>query len=186
LSQTTAIENWIVRLRAGDTSARRELLTCAGDRLRSLAGKMMREFPRVARWEQIDDVLQNAQLRLYRALEQVDVQDARHFFRLAGTQIRRELIDLYRRYHGPEGMARHHDSVARRRPGKSGEDTKIQRPEPQADTADPQSIESWTQLHEAAERLPAELKEVFDLVWYHGSGWNRPRSRNYLGLLPEP
>ena len=38
---------------------------------------MLRDYPRVGRWEQTDDVLQNALLRLWRALEDVRPATAR-------------------------------------------------------------------------------------------------------------
>ena len=45
---------------------------------------------------------------LGQALEKVELTDARHFLRLAAVQIRREMIDMARHYHGPHGMAAHH------------------------------------------------------------------------------
>jgi len=70
-NQTTLVQGWIDRLRAGDSSARDALLACAIDRLERLTRKMLKGFPGVHRWEQTDDVLQNAILRLSRALQDV-------------------------------------------------------------------------------------------------------------------
>ena len=53
--------------------------------------------------EQTDDVLQNAVVRLLRALEEVRPPSVRAFFGLAATQMRRELLDLARRYQGRGG-----------------------------------------------------------------------------------
>ena len=52
-------------------AARSELLSHASQRLECLTRKMLRDYPGVHRWEQTDDVLQNASLRLYRALSEV-------------------------------------------------------------------------------------------------------------------
>ncbi len=42
--------------------------TAACERLTRLARKMLKDFGRVRRWEETDDVVQNALLRLYRTL----------------------------------------------------------------------------------------------------------------------
>ena len=109
---TTRIQLRLDRLRAGDASARDELLQIACERLTRLARKMLRGYPGVSRWEQTDDVLQNAAVRLCRALEDVRPESVRSFVSLAAVQIRRELIDLARHYDGPEGPGRHHASRA--------------------------------------------------------------------------
>src|SRR5262249_29392867 len=92
--QTVHIQACLDRLRGGDEAARGELLDSACGRLRQLARKMLRGYPNVHRWEQTDDVLQNATLRLQRALQQMTVQTPSDFFRLAALNIRRELLDL--------------------------------------------------------------------------------------------
>ena len=73
VNQTVEIEGWIQRLQAGDDSARQELLNCACERLTRLTRKMLKDFGRVKRWEQTDDVVQNSLLRLYRTLAEVPV-----------------------------------------------------------------------------------------------------------------
>src|SRR3954454_19760024 len=110
--RTTQIQLRLDRLRAGDASARDELLGLACERLRRLARKMLKDYPGVGRWEQTDDVLQNVLLRLDPALQAVIPPTAHDFFRLAAAQIRRELIDLARHYHGPEGLGANHASHA--------------------------------------------------------------------------
>src|SRR5262245_35464825 len=67
---------------------------------------MLKGYPNVRRWEQTDDVLQNAVIRLHRALQQLTVQTPLDFFRLAALNIRRELLDLARHYYGPQGRGR--------------------------------------------------------------------------------
>src|SRR5213075_2855048 len=80
------------------------LLLRACDRLRVLAGKCLRGFPALRRWVETDDVLQQAMLRLHRALQQVRPSTVGEFFALAGLQIRRELHDLHRHHFGPQGV----------------------------------------------------------------------------------
>ena len=100
------------RLRAGDDQARGSLITHASQRLQNLATRMLKDFPSVARWEQTDDVFQNALLRLWHALRDTPPETEQHFFNLAAAVIRRELIDLSRRYRGPEGIGANHATDA--------------------------------------------------------------------------
>jgi RNA polymerase sigma-70 factor (ECF subfamily) len=127
---------------------------------------MLRDFPRVHRWEQTDDVLQGAALRLLRTLTDVQPADAADFFRLAGLNVRRELLDLAKHYYGPLGLGAHHATVEQR-PDQSA--TSAQRNEP-ADASDdgPERLAAWTEFHQQVERLPEEEREVFSLLWYQG------------------
>ena len=109
---STIIQGCIDRLRTGDESARAELLSCASDRLARMARKMLKGYPGVARWEEGDDIAQNALIRLDRALRAVAPPTARDFFRLAAAEVRRELIDLARHYYGPRGLGANHSSDA--------------------------------------------------------------------------
>jgi RNA polymerase sigma factor (sigma-70 family) len=175
--QTTVIQGWIDRLRSGDDSARAALLDCACDRLARLARKMLKGYPGVARWEQTDDVLQNALIRLDRALTAVAPPTARDFFRLAAAQIRRELIDLARRYSGPEGPVAHHS--ARRRAGDT-EGSPGSVGEPSDATHDPGRLAVWTEFHRRIEGLADADREVFDLLWYQGL--TQAEAASVLGL----
>jgi RNA polymerase sigma-70 factor (ECF subfamily) len=161
--ETTRIGELLDQIRAGDDAARDELLGLAGERFRRLAHKMLHDFPRVARWEGTDDVLQNAILRLCRALRSATPESARSLFNLAALQIRRELIDLARHYQGPHGMGAHHESVA---PAHERQGPRIDGPGP--DTNEPGQLAGWTEFHERIEALPDEEREVFNLVWYQG------------------
>jgi RNA polymerase sigma-70 factor (ECF subfamily) len=161
---STQIQLRLDRLRTGDEVARDELVKIACQRLSRLAQKMLRSYPGVRRWEQTDDVLQNAAMRLYRALDVVKPASVRSFLNLAGVQIRRELIDLARHYNGPRGQGRHHA-----RQGRSDDSRAVARPrDPISDSDDPARLVDWTEFHDQVETLPAEEKEVFDLLWYQG------------------
>lgn len=152
--------------RAGEAD-RVALLECARERLEALARRMLRGYPGVARWEQTDDVLQNAMVRLDRALKDEAVTTALHFFRLASTQVRRELTDLARHYGGPQGMGAHHSSRAGR--GDAGTDGGHSPDlDPPVPTDDPDCLAAWTDFHEAVGRLNDEHREVWDLLWYQG------------------
>lgn len=161
--QTVHLEQCLARLRDGDMAAREELVAAAAARLTELARVMLRGYGRLLRWEQTDDVMQGALMRLATALERAAPESARHFHRLTVQLVRRELIDLARRYFGPEGHGRHHDSVARAEPSADAAP-----PEPGGESLDPSRLAAWTDFHRQAEALPADAREVFELVWYQG------------------
>ena len=142
------------RMRGGDLAARDELLKGVGARLEKLAHKMLRKFPHVRRWTETGDVLQNAIIRLLRALESIRPKTTRDFFNLAAVQIRRELIDMARHYYGPHGAAANLESGHGDTSGP-------------ADSAE-HDLEFWTAFHTAVETLPVEEREVVSLVFYHG------------------
>jgi RNA polymerase sigma-70 factor (ECF subfamily) len=172
---TPEFHRLLAGIRAGDPAARDALIRACHDRLERLARRMLRGFPNVRRWADTGDVFQNATMRLLRALDQMDVADTRGLFNLAATMIRRELIDLARHFNGPEGVGANHASHG---PGDAARAVP-DRPDP---TTDPAKLERWTALHEAAERLPAEEREVFGLVFYHG--WTQAQVGALLGIDP--
>jgi RNA polymerase sigma-70 factor (ECF subfamily) len=162
---TSQLQGWIERANAGDAAARDQLLAHACDRLRRLAHHMLKDFRRVRRWEDTDDVLQNTVVRLLRALEGVRPASAAEFFRLAARQVRRELIDLARHHYGPQGPGARHDTDP---PRQDEAATPLADRQP-ADSSDgPGHLTSWGEFHERAQALPAEERDVFDLLWYQG------------------
>jgi RNA polymerase sigma-70 factor (ECF subfamily) len=122
---------------------------------------MLRRYPGVRRWEETDDVFVEAVTRLHRALETVQPESPRHFYNLAATQIRRVLIDLARRYYGPQGIGSHHDTVGAPTDGQTP--PKYERADVSGEPAD---LAEWTEFHERVESLPEEEREVFNLIWY--------------------
>ena len=140
IDHSTQIQRCIDRMRAGDAAAREDLLAHACDRLTRLTRKMLRDFPGVKRWEQTDDVRQNALLRLCRALEQVQPPTAGDFFRLSAALIRRELLDLARRYCGAAGRGARGRTVVGASAAPVGA-AGIDSPET---THDPSRLATWT------------------------------------------
>jgi RNA polymerase sigma-70 factor (ECF subfamily) len=162
-NQTAQIQGWIERLQAGDESARNELINCARDRLTRLTRKMLKSYQRVKRWEETDDVLQNACMRLYRALGEVKPATVTDFFRVGALCIRRELLDLAKHHYGPLGQGAKHATLGRE------QDASNFRPGPleQPDTAGaPNELAAWTEFHSCVNKLPEEEREIFDLLWY--------------------
>lgn len=160
----------------GDTSARDELIGLACDRMRAIAHRMLRTFPGVQRWEQTDDIVQNAAMRLYRALAEVTPRTARDFSGLAALQIRRELLDLAKKHVAIWSYAANHETNVRRVDGELA--WKI------ADAAAPNEphdeIERWAKLHELAGALPEDERDLFHLAWYLGI--NQEEAAKLLGV----
>jgi RNA polymerase sigma-70 factor (ECF subfamily) len=138
------------RLQNGDESVRDELIWYSCERLKSLARKMMKPFSRLYRWEETDDVFQDAMLRLHRSLEGIKPESVAQFFALAATQIRRTLLDMARRYFGPEGpgMYLHCDAATA--------------------SDEPASPGQWTEFYEVLATLPEDERMVVDLLWFDG------------------
>lgn len=150
---TMNLQGWLARLRAGDRDAKNELLRACQSRLEHLTRRMLKKYTSVRRWADTADVVQNASMRLLRALEETAITDTRHFINLAAKVIGRELVDLARHFRGPQGLDHNHAS--------GFQDAAV------ADTSNDR-LDWWVSLHEAVEQLPAEEREVFMLTFYHG------------------
>lgn len=157
---TTRLQGWLERLRAGDTSARDELLRHCAKRLEELTRKKLRGFSIVKAHEETDDVYQKAVMRLLRSLERVELASVRDFFGLASAHIRRELIDLHRHY-----SAKHNRGISHN-PVPTDDDSGPSLPEHGCTTDEAGKLAEWAELHQMAAQLPEEEREVFDLLWY--------------------
>ncbi len=167
MSDTTiGIARCVAELQNGETAVRGELLNHAYARLLAMTRKMKRQYQRVGRWEQTEDILQNASLRLYEALHDVQVTDVRHFYRLAALQIRRELIDMCRHYHGPLGQGANH--FTQRKQGGDEASAQPRLYDRAETTEDPRKMQEWAEFHATVQDLPEREREVVDLLWYHG------------------
>lgn len=158
------LESCLTRLASGDAAARDEMVAFATNRMREKAHRMLQRFPNVRRWDETEDVVQNASMRLYRTLSQLTPRDVRGFLGLVATHIRRELIDLARKHAGPESYAANHETNVQRVDGQ--ENLKIDDAPDPADSLD--HLDRWTRMHEAADAMPEEERELFHLAWYMG------------------
>jgi RNA polymerase sigma-70 factor (ECF subfamily) len=158
---TTTLHNLIARFQAGDNSALDTLIRRVEERLAQFAHRMLGAFPGVRSREQAEDVLQNALIRLTRSLRQQTPASVREFFGLTAMHLRRELLDLAR-------------SHSRRPTANLTTDPPDQAGDSSAE------LDRWTALHEAADRLPAELREVFSCTFYHG--WTQGQIAELLGV----
>jgi RNA polymerase sigma-70 factor (ECF subfamily) len=156
--ETTQLGLLLQRAGEGERAAVEALLRHTGERLTLLARRMLGRFPRVRRWAQTDDVLQNALMRLVAALRDVKPRSTRDFLALANVQVRRELIDLARHYYGPHGIGANQDTDGAQNAllFQAG------------DGEDPAALVQWGELHQQIGALPEEEREVMELVFYQG------------------
>jgi RNA polymerase sigma-70 factor (ECF subfamily) len=160
---TQHLNHCLARLQAGDPSAREELFQRACERLRRLTRKMLRDYARLQRWQETDDVFQSAMLRLHQNLQKHTPASAQEFFQWSAKEIRRTLIDLSRHHFGPEGSAANYATPLqiekREQPPQIHE--KVEQ------TNNPDCLGDWTELHQQIEALPPQERTAFDLLWYH-------------------
>jgi RNA polymerase sigma-70 factor (ECF subfamily) len=160
-----ALAACLKQLASGDLSARDRIIELVADRLHALAHRMLGRFPGVRRWEDTDDVFQNAAMRLHRALGAMQFDSPRSIMALAATQLHRALIDLARRHAGPSSYAANHGTnVMPQAAADDGPEQYIDN-RPASDT----NLDRWTLFHEAIGNLPEDQREVFHLVWYLGA-----------------
>jgi RNA polymerase sigma factor (sigma-70 family) len=151
------VERW----QAGDRTAADELVQMVAARLELLTRKMLRGFPRVRDWAETVDVLQGSLIRLLHTLQEMRPDSTRHFFNLAAVHIRRELLDLARRFTAER-------FVRPPSPDSTNENAAAGLSEPADNHADHGDLDVWCRFHEAVDQLPAEEREVLGLVFYHG------------------
>lgn len=149
------LNHCLERLVAGDATARNRIIEVCSERMFLLVQRMLQRFPNVKRWEEDDDIFQEARLRLYQSLGKMELKSPMDVMAIAVTQIKRVLLDMARHHGGPMSDAANHASVA----GAFPEDVH------RAQSRNP-LLERWTLFHEAVENLPPIPRKVFQLVWY--------------------
>ena len=150
---------WVLQLRAGDPDAAEPEFRKILKKVERLAAAAFGRFPRVGRFVELDDVIQNSLIRLLAALRDIRPDNTRQFYALANELIRRELLDLAKHFYGPRGEGTHRAAVAVG--GAAGEVAPIA-------PADAAELDRLTAFHEAVARLPVEEREAVGLTYYHG------------------
>src|SRR5688572_5189677 len=100
---TSALLHWVEELREGRPDAAEPTFRRILARVEKFATAMFKKFPRVGRFVEIEDVVQNTLVRLLRAMQDIRPESTRHFYALTNELIRRELLDLTKHFYGPRG-----------------------------------------------------------------------------------
>jgi RNA polymerase sigma factor (sigma-70 family) len=163
------LRNLLNRFQTGDEEAGDALLRAVYDRLERLTQQMLRNYPNVRRWCDASDVLHGALVRMLRSLKAVRPAEVRDFLNIAALNIRRELLDLTRRFHGhkiqPVGDVEENENSPL-----------AQAPAP----AEAPDLDLWSGFHELVEQLPCKEREVMSLAFYHG--WTQAQIAELLGI----
>jgi RNA polymerase sigma factor (sigma-70 family) len=165
---TTVLQGYLDRAMKGDGAARQRLLELTRDRLmrharRHLHGKHVRLEP----FEQTDDVVQQLYLKILQNQDRFwvnargePVRTLAEFFGHSSAWMRDVLCDLLRKSCGRD------DNRPAVLPLDGGGSDGGPRQEPDSDTLNAEQLQRWTEFHETVARLPDDLREVFDLLWY--------------------
>jgi RNA polymerase sigma-70 factor (ECF subfamily) len=166
---TTLLHHYLDGIRIGDRQAGEALAQAILGRMQRLARCMLRDFPTLRGWVDSDDVLQGALVRLLQSLHELRPATTRDFANLMATHMRRELLDLARRFRHRCGTVGGNDAQG---------DRLAQVPSPEAGAE--QELERWSAFHEEVARLPAEEREVVSLTFYHG--WTQAQIAELFGV----
>jgi RNA polymerase sigma factor (sigma-70 family) len=164
ISSTIRIQQCLQRLGGHDDAARTELLEYSRRRLVLLAERMFAQFTILHRCEEVEDVLQEAMVRLWQSLKEVGPTTVPGFMGLAALQIRRALRDMARHHFG-----RKDETGQRLRPFRVVSSSNGHTFENRAgdSTWHPDDLTCWSEFHAAADRLPEPERTAFDLLYYH-------------------
>lgn len=163
----TQLDKWLGLLRAGQSDARDQVIKYSCDRVRKLASRMLSRYPHLRRWEQTEDVMQKALMRLHHCLMEVHPDSVPQLLGLAARQVRWTLLDLVRHHYGPMGQGKRHFTAGG---GIAADDPEGPVSRQAGPNCEPETLEAWEKFHEAAGNLPDDARQVFDLLWYQGMG----------------
>jgi RNA polymerase sigma factor (sigma-70 family) len=124
-------------------------------------------YARLEPFAQTDDVVQQLYIKILRNQDRFwvkadgkPVRTLAEFFGHTSAWMRDVLCDLLRKEYG---RGDNRPAVLPLDGGLS--DTGLLH-EPSSDTLEGEKLHRWTEFHEAAARLPDDLRAVFDLLWY--------------------
>jgi RNA polymerase sigma factor (sigma-70 family) len=165
---TAVLQGYLERGLTGDAEARRRLLELIRDHLTRHARSLLHgRYARLEPVAQTDDVVQQLYLKIIRNQDRFwvnaqgePVRTLAEFFGHTSAWMRDVLCDLLRQAYGRD------DNRPAVLPLDGGPSDTGPRHEPASSTLDAEQVRRWTEFHEAAARLPDDLRAVFDLLWY--------------------
>jgi RNA polymerase sigma factor (sigma-70 family) len=162
------LQGHLEKAMTGDAEARQRLLELTRNRLMSHARRFLHgRYARLEPFAQTDDVVQQLYIKILRNQERFwvkadgePVRTLAEFFGHTSAWMRDVLCDLLRKEYG---RSDNHLAV---RPLDGGSSDTGPLHQPTSDTLDGEKLRRWTEFHEAAAKLPDDLRVVFDLLWY--------------------
>jgi RNA polymerase sigma-70 factor (ECF subfamily) len=150
---------WVVELQAGKPNAAEPEFRRILSRVERMTRAAFKRYTRVGRFVEPADVVQNTIMRLLNAFRAIRPASTRDFYAIVNELIRREFLDLTRRYFGPQGPGTRTIAM----PVGEGDGHFVPPGlEPDADA------DQLAAFHEAVAKLPAREQEVIGLAYYHG------------------
>lgn len=127
--------------------------------LEKAVSKSLKLNPKLNRWLSENDLTQDVLLRMVRTCQEVDIVDQNHFIHLMLVQLRRAIIDNYRKLFGTQGWARNVttqlDTIDPLNLGDNSNDHSI-------------TFEELIDFHESVNNLPDHERKVFHMYYYGG------------------
>lgn len=164
---TNSLCYWVLELQAGRSNAAEPVFKKIVAAVESRTKHAFRKFLRVGRFADLNDVIQGSMVRLLKTMRAIRPDSTRHFYALVNTAIRRELLDLIKKYFGSNGPGCHLSPGA----------LNIEAIAEVSSSEDPYTeLERMSAFHKAVENLPAEEREAFGLMYYHG--WKQEEIAN--------
>lgn len=157
-ANTNELQAWVVNLQTGRPNAAEPTLRKIVAKVERFAAAMFKKFPRVGRFVDLDDVVQNTMIRLLAAFLATRPESRQHFYALANELIRRELLDLVKHYYGPRGHGTNVTNVA---VGAAAGELAPLAP----DAAE--ELDRIAAFQAAVAELPHEEREAIGLTYYH-------------------
>lgn len=159
----------LAALQSHDPDAVNQLVAACRAQIERLARRMLRNHPecRDGCYDTVD-IVQEASLSLAQALQTVQPESERHLFHLAALKVRQRMIDLIRKFRGPQSPAALRATNVRRLP--TGD--VVRSDQAVAPTSDPGLLEEWQQFHEVVDSLPENLRTTFSMRYYLGAKQN--------------
>jgi RNA polymerase sigma factor (sigma-70 family) len=165
---TAVLQRHLERALTGDAEARQRLLELTRDRLVHHARRFLHgRYARLEPFAQTDDVVQQLYIKILRNQDRfwvnADGEPLRtlaEFFGHTSAWMRDVLCDLLRKECGRD------DNRPAVLPLDGSPSDAGLRYEPSSSTYEGEKLRRWTEFHEAAARLPNDLRAVFDLLWY--------------------
>jgi len=160
-NHSTTLRYWLNRHNAGDGTATDELIRFSEDRFRRLVQSRLRQFDRLRRFEDTDDVLVGAQVRFATALRGRRFETLDDFLRFGAALIGHQLIDFSRHYFGPLGQGRREIAL-------DGSGSARALMDPADPAAGPADLARQIDIDGVIDRLPAEHRDLFHALYYLG------------------
>ena len=165
---TAVLRGQLERALTGDAEARQRLLELTRNLLMRHARRFLHgRYVRLAPFEQTDDVVQQLYLKILQNQDRFwvnadgePVRNLAEFFGRSSAWMRDVLCDQMRKAYGRD------DNRPAVLPLDRGPSDTGPRHDPSSSTFDAEEVRRWTEFHEAAARLPDDLRSVFDLLWY--------------------